>query len=47
MNNMNKCRIPFQNAETKILLKKSKTKKKKHEKHHLLGVSNKLIKNVS
>ena len=28
MNNMNKCRIPFQNAETKILLKKSKTKKK-------------------
>lgn len=46
MNNMNKCRIPFQNAETKILLKKSKTKKK-HEKHHLLGVSNKLIKNVS
>ena len=23
MNNMNKCRIPFQNAETKILLKKT------------------------
>lgn len=42
MNNMNKCRIPFQNAETKILLKK-----KENEKHPLLGISNKLIKNVS
>ena len=39
MNNMNKCRIPFQNAETKILLKKSKTNKKKNMKNTIYSAS--------